>query len=166
MHTIKFQNGNSYEVTSGKDTYFINDRSVEFDCLQINDSEYHLIVDGKSIRATLLSYDRNDRSFQFLIGDKKVDLIVEDQYDRLLSKMGMEAGAGQMVSEFKAPMPGLVLDVMVASGDQVSKDQPILILEAMKMENALKAPGDGTISSVEVVVGDKVDKNQVLIRFE
>ena len=63
-------------------------------------------------------------------------------------------------------MPGLVLDVMVAEGDTVEAGTPLLILEAMKMENVLKSEGDGTIKSIKITKGEAVEKRQLLIEIE
>ena len=86
--------------------------------------------------------------------------------DELLKSMGLEGALTPKINDLKAPMPGLVLDVMVASGTEVKKDEPLMILEAMKMENILKSPGDAVVKSIEIEKGNAVDKNQVLIHFE
>ena len=77
----------------------------------------------------------------------------------------MEAGKKKL-KELKAPMPGLVLDVKVTSGDEVIEGQELLVLEAMKMENAIKSPQDGIIKSISIEKNDKVEKNQILVSFE
>lgn len=69
------------------------------------------------------------------------------------------AGAGEKVT---APMPGTILDVKVNNGDNVTKGQVIMILEAMKMENDVVAPCDGTITSVLVKKGDTVNSGDAL----
>jgi biotin carboxyl carrier protein len=70
------------------------------------------------------------------------------------------------VSEIKAPMPGLVLNIMVQEGDEVKKGDNLMILEAMKMENSIKSPIDGTVKNLKVATGDKLEKNQVMITFK
>ena len=70
------------------------------------------------------------------------------------------------VSDLKAPMPGLVLEVSVEGGQQVSKGDGLLILEAMKMENVIKSPTDGVIKSISVNKGETVEKNQLILNFE
>ena len=72
----------------------------------------------------------------------------------------------QKVNELKAPMPGLVLSIMVQPGDSVVKGDGLMVLEAMKMENIIRTPADGIVKSVDVKKSDAVEKNQVLIKFE
>jgi acetyl-CoA/propionyl-CoA carboxylase biotin carboxyl carrier protein len=62
-------------------------------------------------------------------------------------------------------MPGSVVAVLVASGDRVDADAPLLIVEAMKMEHVLKAPSAG-IARIDVVVGDHVERGQLLATIE
>ena len=63
-------------------------------------------------------------------------------------------------------MPGLVLDGLVNIGDEVSIDQPLMILEAMKMENVIKSPSEGKVKSIHIAKSDTVEKNQMLIVFD
>jgi biotin carboxyl carrier protein len=69
------------------------------------------------------------------------------------------------INKLDAPMPGNILEVLVSEGDKVAKGDPIVILEAMKMENVIKAPTDVTIKKINVLIGDNVKKNQTLIEF-
>jgi biotin carboxyl carrier protein len=78
----------------------------------------------------------------------------------------MDALATKKVNELKAPMPGLVLDVRVKVGDVIKKGEPLVVLEAMKMENVLKSIADVTIKKIAIEKGNAVEKNQVLIFFE
>ena len=82
----------------------------------------------------------------------------------LLKAMGMESGKKKL-KELKAPMPGLVLNVLVKSGDEVAEGQELIVLEAMKMENAIKCPQAGIIDQVLVVNHDKLEKNQLILSF-
>jgi biotin carboxyl carrier protein len=63
-------------------------------------------------------------------------------------------------------MPGLVIDILVKSGQSVQKNEPLLILEAMKMENVIKAAGDGIVKIINAKKGQPVDKGQTLLEFE
>ncbi|MET7466921.1 acetyl-CoA carboxylase biotin carboxyl carrier protein subunit [Nonomuraea sp. NPDC005501] len=61
-----------------------------------------------------------------------------------------------------APMPGAVLRVEVKEGQRVDKGQPVLVLEAMKMEHRITAPATGTVSALRVAKGDQVEAGAVL----
>ena len=65
-----------------------------------------------------------------------------------------------------APMPGKVLEVRVAEGDEVSDGDPMVILEAMKMEHTLRAPFHGVVRSVRADAGEQVEADQVLVVVE
>jgi len=63
-------------------------------------------------------------------------------------------------------MPGLVLDVLVENGQEIEEGQPVMVLEAMKMENVIKSKFAGRIKEVHCAKGDAIDKNQLLIECE
>jgi biotin carboxyl carrier protein len=65
-----------------------------------------------------------------------------------------------------APMPGLVVRVLVATGDQVEAGQSIVVMEAMKMENELRSPSAGRVKSVAAQAGAPVEKGALLVEFE
>ncbi|MBP8994018.1 MAG: biotin/lipoyl-binding protein [Bacteroidales bacterium] len=73
------------------------------------------------------------------------------------------AGSGTKIT---APMPGTILDVKVAVGDSVTKGQPIIVLEAMKMENDIVAPCDGKVTSVLVKKNDTVNSSDTLATIQ
>jgi len=62
-------------------------------------------------------------------------------------------------------MPGMVLKVLVKEEDEISKDQPLLILEAMKMENVIKAVGPAKVGEIKIIEGQAVEKGAILIAF-
>ena len=99
------------------------------------------------------------------IEKKLFEVKLEDDLDQLIASMGMKGQRIQNVSEIKSPMPGLVLKLLNQSGEEVTAGETILVLEAMKMENAIKSPIEGVIQSIEVKEGQSLDKGMVLIRF-
>ena len=80
-------------------------------------------------------------------------------------RYGIEGGAGSGGSSIRAPMPGKVVKLLVESGTQVAIGEPVMVLEAMKMEHVLEAPCDGTIDEIFAAVGDFVDDSSDLVRF-
>lgn len=71
-----------------------------------------------------------------------------------------------MATEILAPMPGTIINVLVNEGDEVLEYQEVVILEAMKMENAIPTPEAGKVKEIKVKVDDKVSTNQVLMILE
>ena len=90
------------------------------------------------------------------------DLLDELTARALLATGGRTARKAKHVA---AAMPGRVLRVLVAAGDAVASGQPLVVLEAMKMENEVKSPQDGVVGSVAVQPGQPVNAGEVLIRF-
>ena len=90
--------------------------------------------------------------------------LMDEMKKKRLSILGEAIGAG--TGEVTTGMPGKVVKVLVSEGDQVKKDQPLVILEAMKMENEFKAPCDGVVKSIKVKEGDTVEANAVLVVLE
>ncbi|MBI9085072.1 MAG: acetyl-CoA carboxylase biotin carboxyl carrier protein subunit [Desulfobacterales bacterium] len=71
-----------------------------------------------------------------------------------------------MSKDILAPMPGTIVEILVSEGETVEEMQELIVLEAMKMENAISATAAGTVKSVSVAVGDKVAVEQVLVVIE
>lgn len=136
------------------------------DIVSTGDNVYHILVDQKSYQAKLHRVDYYTKTFHFVINGGHYDVKLEDQFDQIANKLGLLTQHSVKVKEIKAPMPGLVLEVQVAPGQAVIKGEPLVILEAMKMENILRAPGDAVVQKVLIEKGKPVDKNQLLIVME
>ena len=127
---------------------------------------FTLTKDGKTYKADLLKVDYKEKSFLVKINGRRVNVKVQDRFDLLLSKLGMAELGSKKINQLKSPMPGLILDIMVKAGDQIKTGDPIMILEAMKMENILKAPADVVVKNIKAAKGKPVEKNELLIEFE
>lgn len=143
----------------------IDGKEFSWDVIEVKSGSFHVIKNNKSYSVEVIKADHAEKSFLVSVNGNKYQLNVKDKFDELLKSLGMDNLAASKVNEIKAPMPGLVLDIRVAEGDEVKKGDPILVLEAMKMENILKSPTDGTIKKINVKKGVAVEKNQVLINF-
>ena len=136
------------------------------DIVQVGSEGMHVIRDNHGYRVRVLSADYAKKEFLLHIGHQEVKVRLKDALELQVESMGFERNNSKHINEILAPMPGLVLDIRVTVGDAVEIDDPLIILEAMKMENVLAAPRKGTIAEVSVNKGDTVDKAQKLIRFE
>ena len=144
----------------------INNREFQWDVKKVDNRHFSIIKEDKSYIAEVLKADYVEKSFFLKINGQKVKLRIEDQYDELLKKLGMEDLASSKIDKLLAPMPGLVLNIKIEVGQEVEKGEQLLVLEAMKMENVLKSPTDGVVKAITVSKGDAVEKNQLLIEFE
>jgi len=145
---------------------FVIPNGASINRLPLNNSTLLLQTPSQTIQVRCLSVDKVAKTVTLLYNKQKYVAKITEPMDELLKSMGLENAMVAKISEVKAPMPGLVLDVLVTVGQTVEMGEKILTLEAMKMENAIKSPTAGTIASIHVSKGQAVDKNFVLIRFE
>ena len=136
------------------------------DIVVIDDSTYHVLSSNQSEIAKVISTDLSNKIIKVNVAGVDYNVTIKDAYDQLVNEMGLSANVVKRLSEVKAPMPGLVLDIMVNEGDHLQEGESIMILEAMKMENVIKASGEMTIKEILISKGDAVEKNQILINLE
>ncbi|MEO8589298.1 MAG: biotin/lipoyl-containing protein [Flavobacteriales bacterium] len=135
------------------------------DLVRTGPSMYSLVRNGRSHRVLVLKEDRENNTVRMRIGGHTYTVRLQDEQARMMHTLGLDK-VERKVRELKAPMPGLVLNVLVKPGDAVKKNDPVLVLEAMKMENVIKAPGDAVVSAVPAEKGKAVEKGQLLVKFE
>lgn len=168
MIEIKVNGEQEYKIEPDKknpNNGVLNGSDYEVDAQEIESGYLHVLHENKSYRVDVVEYSQEKAIIK--VNGRTYELEMKDEMDLLLEKMGMAKGAGVGIQELKAPMPGMVLDVMVKPGDELAKDVPMLVLEAMKMENVLKSPADGlVVQSVYAEKGTAVEKNEILIVFE
>ena len=158
-------NKRSFEITTEEGMSIVNGEKVAADIARINGDYFHILFRGKSFRAEIVKIDKVARQVTVKVNGVEYVVDVKNKSDLLLEKMGMQNGTAGKLNFVKAPMPGLIIELKVKQGDTVKQNDPLLILEAMKMENVIKAPGDGVVKHVKVQKGNSVEKNQVLIEF-
>ena len=124
---------------------------------------FSILVDGRSREVFV---ERVEGQFRVLLEGGLHIVQVEDERTQLLGKVqGAERPERGEVT-VRAPMPGLVVAVRVATGETVKTGQGLLILEAMKMENEVRAPQEAEVKAVRVAPGDAVEQNQALVVLE
>ncbi|MBX0291239.1 biotin/lipoyl-binding protein [Hymenobacter sp. HSC-4F20] len=146
-------------------TTTVDGQPFAWDLTPLGDGRYHILYNSQSYTAELVAIDYTAKTLALKLNGQRLELQAKDRFDLLLDKLGMSNAAASKVNELKAPMPGLIVDIRVAPGQAVQKGDPLLVLEAMKMENILKAPGDGTVAAIKVSLRDNVTKGQVLVQF-
>lgn len=156
----------SLQVDTKNDVFTVNGVEVSADISTISPELKHVLINNHSYHLFIQKIDEENKTVTLSINGKKVEVKLVSRMEKLLKDLGM---SGQMVKKLdvlKAPMPGLIHEISVNEGDTVAKGDPVLILEAMKMENVIKSPGDGIIKEIVAKVGSSVEKNAVLIRYQ
>jgi biotin carboxyl carrier protein len=136
------------------------------DAVWMEGNQFHVLKNHKPYKAAIVSADFIAKKYTIKVNNNLYEVGIADALDRLIQSMGIERGRTKVVNAIKAPMPGLILEINVVVGQEVKENDPLLILEAMKMENSFLSPRDGVIKSISVEKGHAVDKGQLLIEFE
>lgn len=131
--------------------------------IKVDNQIYHVEIGDLHARPIIAS-----------IGDEEFEVWPEVETGAAMDQTRMEAGGGETavspaqssaVKAVRAPIPGMISDVLVQPGQPVNVGQPICVLDAMKMNNTIHAPRAGVIATVFVSVGQHVKHNDVLIEF-
>lgn len=155
------------ELTYRSEKYYaiINGREMEVNCTKLGESRSIMLIDDKSLEVDIRSNGYDQSKTAFILG-QEIPVEIENYNLAQLKKTAGMSGESTMSKQLKAPMPGLVLVIKAAVGDSVKKGDPLIIIEAMKMENIIKASGDGVIKNIAVEDGQSVEKDIVLMEFE
>ena len=155
---------NEYEIEIDKDQVSINGETVEVDLRQSGVPELYSVLFGGHSYDMLIEPQRF--SYNITFRGEQFQVQVEDERTRKLNT-GRKAPAlphGELA--IRAPIPGLVVKITVNEGDEVVDGQPLVILEAMKMENEIRSLRAGKVLSVKVTPGQRVEQNEVLLVVE
>ncbi len=166
MKFFAHNSGNDYEITAepvGKSLR-----------MRIGRKQYAVTLDGQTgrIRTAFLDdhrvefgWTRTDEGYRILIAGIEYDVILRDPRAELMARSDPSSIKGGN-AEVKAPIPGRITRILVPEGEAVKKDQPVLCLDAMKLENEIASPQSGTVKMIAVVPGQAVDKGEVLFTVQ
>lgn len=153
-----------YEVEINGESIVLNGEPVNVDLMRSGAAElYSVLFGGRSyemlVNSDRFNYTINVRGVQFQVQ-------VEDERARRMNRARRLPALPDGELAITAPIPGLVVRVLAAEGDTIEEGQPVVLLEAMKMENELRAMRGGIVKSVLVSAGQRVDQNAPLIVLE
>lgn len=146
----------------------VGDQAFQTDLREIGDLDlYSLLVNNRSYEVHVDQTERH--AYRIMVSGEgyegfEVHIVDERTYRASLASGGLGGASGN--SAIKAPIPGLVVKVLVNEGDPVTLGQSIIILEAMKMENELRAPRDGVVATVKVKPGNSVNQGETLVTLQ
>lgn len=153
----------AFDIAIQDDRLVVDGNPKDYTFEVLREGYVSMIIDGVSVPVSVEPIGED--TLRVTIDGRRTEVQVKDERDLLVEEFGLgeDAAAG---GEVRAPMPGLVLDLLVEEGEEVAADQGLLVLEAMKMENELKAPSGGVVRTIHATIGDAVDKEALLIEIE
>ena len=166
MLQLTVNDKNTYSITNEDGHLVLNDTPADWDASQQPNGLVSVLYKGKSYTAIIENTDRKNKEVTLTVNGQRYKTSIKEPIDLLLSNMGMDLKAMQKAEPIKAPMPGMVLKILVTPGQQINKGDGLVILEAMKMENILKATSAAVVKAIRVNERTAVEKGAVLIELE
>lgn len=155
--TVNGQHNFSIDTTSPDGT---------LDSVSNVDGIISILHKGKSYTALVEKVDRTAKEVVVRVNNQSYTVAITEPIDALLASMGLDLKASKKAEPVKAPMPGMILKILVEPGQAIQKGDRLLILEAMKMENVLKASHPGVVKAIRAEERTAVEKGAVLIEME
>ena len=157
-------NGREIEVGLEGDQVTVGGRTVSASLEAVPGSPLrHLVLDGRSF--TLPVEPKGRGEWTLTPHGERFDVEVVDERTRHIRGLTSTGDRRGGPAALKAPMPGLVVRVQVEVGQRLTAGSPVVVLEAMKMENQLKAPSAAVVTAVHVSAGEAVEKGRVLLEL-
>jgi pyruvate carboxylase subunit B len=123
------------------------------------------LVQGQGSREFVAVPGEERGQWRLTTDGQRIDAAVLDDRSLAVRAAARKAGGTKGAGVLKAPMPGLVVRLLVAEGEAVTAGKGLVVVEAMKMENELKAVGPGTVKKIHVAPGDRVEKGAPLVEL-
>ena len=153
-----------YEVEIVDGRILVDGEPMDVDLRQSGGPElYSLLINGRSFE---LLIEAERFNYGVTMRGERFEVQVEDDRTRRLNvgrkMVSMPEGEYPVV----APIPGLVVKVLVEVGQVIVEEQALVLLEAMKLENEIRALRGGVVKSIDVVTGQRVEQNAILVVLE
>ena len=156
-------------------TVHTNGTDLEFDLKPLSDRSMSLILSGKTYTVELVPTGRPDqadddglfgKTVVVSIKGREYTVLLDDARSLLFRRFATKSHADSGNLVIRAPMPGLISKIEVRAGEEISKGQGLLVLEAMKMENEIRSTVRGKIKTVHAEKGKPVEKGEPLLTIE
>ncbi|MBP5994779.1 MAG: acetyl-CoA carboxylase biotin carboxyl carrier protein subunit [Crocinitomicaceae bacterium] len=127
---------------------------------------FDITHNGVVFHGEIVQDQSENRELTIKINHRVFQVKRKGELDEIIASLGFDKPKIRKLKELAAPMPGRVTSIHIELGQEIQPGDPILSLEAMKMENVLKAEGIGVVSAINIQQGDVVEKGSVLVSFE
>ncbi len=166
MLQVAVNDESNFSIDRKDGKWMVNDAAANCDISQQPNGLISVLLNNKSYTGIIEKIDRKAKEVTVRVNGQLYTTSIKEPIDLLLINMGMDLKANAKAEPVKAPMPGMVLKILVTPGQQVNKGDALIILEAMKMENLLKAAAAGTVKSIKAIEKTAVEKGAILIEME
>ena len=153
------------EVEIDGDGVRVDGRAVDAHVVDIEGTPMRLITVGEQVHRVLARRQPERGRYTLSVDGYRYEVEALDERTRTIRELTAAASGPKGPAPLIAPMPGLVMRVMVQPGDQVVPGQGLVVVEAMKMENELRATAPATVKAVLVQPGQAVEKGAVLVEM-
>ncbi len=154
--------GQRIPVTQSGNQLCVLDKNTSASLVELRPGVYSLVLDGNS---HLIHMEEGPGSLMTING-QTINSEIVSKRSELILHYGQQKGIQEAVNELRAPMPGLIMNIMVQAGEEVVEGQGLIVLEAMKMENELRAPCTGRVKHIHAQEKDAVALDAILMEFE
>ena len=115
----------SYTINVDGQSFDLSKETVaELDVLQVGKQDFHVLQDNQSYHCKVIETDYENKTLTLEVNGSKYTLNIEDEYDLLVKKMGLSKFVAHKISSIKAPMPGLIIDILIEPGQTIEKGTP------------------------------------------
>ncbi len=163
-----------YAHNSGKDYELSADSDGNRLRMKIGRKKFTVILDEQTgrIRTAFLDdrriefgWTRTGEGYRILIDGIEYDVVLRDPRAELMARSGASSRKDGSV-QVKAPIPGRITRILIPEGERVKQDQPVLCLDAMKLENEIPSPQAGKVEKIAVIPGQAVEKGELLFTIQ
>ncbi|HVA01799.1 MAG TPA: biotin/lipoyl-containing protein [Terriglobia bacterium] len=155
------------ETAGAGERIVIDEVALQADWVEVVPGAYSILLDGRSYeaRVTAASGNHSGPNGAWVVTIAEHDFYLETRDPRARRYAG-QAAVREGPQEVLAPMPGKIVRILVAAGQEVARDQGLLVIEAMKMQNELRAPRAGRVAELHVREGVGIEAGSRLLRLE
>jgi len=158
--------GERVAVELDGDTVTVNGESVRASLAEVEGTPVRLVTIGDEMHRVLAHRTGTRGRYSLSLDGHRFDVEALDERTRTIRDLSAASAASGGPAPLVAPMPGLIVRVAVEAGDEVRAGQPLVVMEAMKMENELRSPAAGRVRTVPARVGAAVEKGALLVELE
>ena len=166
MKYVVTVDGKTLELSLEGDAARLGDERVDVRLDDLEGTPISLVTIGGVVHRVVVRREQGRGRYALWIGGRRFDVEALDERTHAIRQLSGGSGVAAGPTSLVAPMPGLIVRVAVQPGDAVQVGQPLVVIEAMKMENELRATTAAMVRTVHVAAGSAVEKGTVLVEFD